>query len=195
MKIIIDTREKNTHALWLIKNWLERNGYSYEVRQLDFGDYSFEFNGKSYEKEIVIERKSGDKLIGGGFSELKENLFENKSKVSKRTAENRKKGIHLSDNKRISLELYKALISKSEFVLMLENVSCDDDINLCPVHGLMDKRKFIGNSQYVLILKNWLVLQNKLRFEAGLSQIKIFYSCNFAEDMINIFKNYMRNEI
>lgn len=55
MKIIIDTREKeNRH----IENELKKRGIEFGHRKLHFGDYSFEQNGKSYENEIVIERKA-----------------------------------------------------------------------------------------------------------------------------------------
>lgn len=59
--VIIDTREQDLHIL---KN-LEIRGIKCIRRKLDFGDYSFEIDGTSYEKEFVIERKGSlDELIG-----------------------------------------------------------------------------------------------------------------------------------
>jgi ERCC4-type nuclease len=59
--ILIDTREQDLH----IAKQLERLGIEYKRKKLNFGDYSFVANGKSYERQIVIERKGSiDELIG-----------------------------------------------------------------------------------------------------------------------------------
>jgi len=59
--ILIDTREQDLH----IAKQLEAYGIKYERKKLDFGDYSFVADGKSYERQIVIERKGSiDELIG-----------------------------------------------------------------------------------------------------------------------------------
>jgi len=57
----VDTREQDLHVL----RDLERNGVKCIRKKLDFGDYTFEADGKSYERQIVIERKGSlDELIG-----------------------------------------------------------------------------------------------------------------------------------
>jgi ERCC4-type nuclease len=59
--ILIDTREQDLH----IAKQLDIYGIKYERKKLDFGDYSFVADGKSYERQIVIERKGSiDELIG-----------------------------------------------------------------------------------------------------------------------------------
>ena len=60
--IICDTREQcNQH----IMQYLYASGIATEHRKLDFGDYSFSINGKSFERSCVIERKgSVDELFG-----------------------------------------------------------------------------------------------------------------------------------
>lgn len=67
--ILIDTREQvNDH----IVNELARLGVKYERRKLDFGDYSFVAAGKSYERELVIERKGSLNEIIGNFTKDKD---------------------------------------------------------------------------------------------------------------------------
>jgi ERCC4-type nuclease len=59
--IIIDTREQDLHIL----KKLEALNVPYIRQKLNYGDYSFEFNGESYENKIVIERKGSlDEIIG-----------------------------------------------------------------------------------------------------------------------------------
>lgn len=60
--VICDTREQcNQHII----QFLHANGIATESRKLDFGDYSFEIGGKSFERSCVVERKgSVDELFG-----------------------------------------------------------------------------------------------------------------------------------
>jgi ERCC4-type nuclease len=60
--ILVDTREKvNQHIL----TRLDELNISYRLKKLNYGDYSFERNGVSYENKIVIERKGSlDEIIG-----------------------------------------------------------------------------------------------------------------------------------
>lgn len=63
-EMIVDTREKKcAHII----DELERRELDYFRRALKFGDYSFILDDKSYETEIVIERK-------GSLTELAGNL-------------------------------------------------------------------------------------------------------------------------
>jgi ERCC4-type nuclease len=62
--LIIDTREKDKKQLKRIKSFCDRNKIDFVVKKLDFGDYSFEYEGVSYEKEFILERKKTfDELI------------------------------------------------------------------------------------------------------------------------------------
>lgn len=60
--VLIDTREKvNQH----ITNKLDTLKIPYKLKKLNYGDYSFEWNGIDYSNKIVIERKaSADEVIG-----------------------------------------------------------------------------------------------------------------------------------
>lgn len=66
--IIIDTREQDLHIL----RKLESMKIPYIRRKLNFGDYSFEINGVSYENKIVIERKGSLDEIIGNFTKGRE---------------------------------------------------------------------------------------------------------------------------
>lgn len=66
--IIIDTREQNLHIL----KKLESMNIQYVRRKLDYGDYSFEIGGISYEHKIVIERKGSLDEIIGNFTKGRE---------------------------------------------------------------------------------------------------------------------------
>ena len=62
VKVLCDTREQcNQHII----QYLHANGIATESRKLDFGDYSFEINGKCFERSCIVERKgSVDELFG-----------------------------------------------------------------------------------------------------------------------------------
>ena len=66
--IICDTREQDLHIL----RKLDSLNIPYKRKKLDFGDYSFEWNGKSYENEICIERKGSLDEIIGNFTKGRE---------------------------------------------------------------------------------------------------------------------------
>jgi ERCC4-type nuclease len=66
--IIVDTREQDLHIL----KQLETMNIQYVRRKLDYGDYSFEVDGKSYEHEICIERKGSLDEIIGNFTKGRE---------------------------------------------------------------------------------------------------------------------------
>ena len=66
--VLVDTREQDLHIL----RKLDSLNIPYRRQKLNFGDYSFEWNGKSYEKEIVIERKGSLDEIIGNFTKGRE---------------------------------------------------------------------------------------------------------------------------
>ena len=70
--ILVDTREQDLHIL----RKLDSLNIPYRRQKLNFGDYSFEWKGKSYENEIVIERK-------GSLTELCGNLGKGKARFEK----------------------------------------------------------------------------------------------------------------
>jgi ERCC4-type nuclease len=67
--VLVDTREqKNQHIL----KRLDELGISYRLQKLDYGDYSFEWNGIDYSDKIVIERKATFSEIIGNFTKGRE---------------------------------------------------------------------------------------------------------------------------
>jgi ERCC4-type nuclease len=72
VRVIIDTREKGHKHL--IKAFDEK-GIEYITRKLEFGDYSFEVDGKSYENKCIIERKQNLSELSGNICQRR-NQFE-----------------------------------------------------------------------------------------------------------------------
>jgi ERCC4-type nuclease len=79
MIILIDSREQQYKH---ITNKLEQLNIPYKIKKLDFGDYSFEVDGVSYEKKIVIERKASINEIITNFTKGRKR-FENEFKRAK----------------------------------------------------------------------------------------------------------------
>lgn len=65
MIILIDTREQ---CYKHITDRLEKLNIAYKFQKLDFGDYSFELDGVSFEKRICVERKGSLNEIIGNFT-------------------------------------------------------------------------------------------------------------------------------
>lgn len=71
--ILVDSREQKWSH---IKLYLKQNNIPYEIKNLDFGDYSFKISKmesldieeQSFEKEIAIERKNSLSEISGNFT-------------------------------------------------------------------------------------------------------------------------------
>ena len=95
--ILADTREQDLHIL----KKLDALHVPYRRQTLSYGDYSFELDGISYEKKIVIERK-------GSITELCGNFARGKSKQSKT---------------RFQKEFERAYSDRCKVVLMVENGS------------------------------------------------------------------------
>lgn len=77
--ILIDSREKvNQH----ITKELDRLGIAWKIQKLNYGDYSFEWNGIDYSDKIVIERKGSLDEIIGNFTKGRER-FQNEFKRAK----------------------------------------------------------------------------------------------------------------
>lgn len=113
IKVIVDSREQeNQHIL----NFFEENKIDYEIKKLDFGDYSFttkenDIIGKiNFEKFIAIERKNG-------LLEFSRNAFR--------------------DKERFERELQRK--EKACFTLLIENCEGFEDIT----KGYYRKRKSI----------------------------------------------------
>jgi ERCC4-type nuclease len=90
--IWIDTREQDLHIL----KKLDAVGIKYKRKKLDYGDYSFQVNGESFEKRIVVERK-------GSITELCGNFAKGKTRFQK--------------------EFERAFFDKCKVVLMVEDGS------------------------------------------------------------------------
>ena len=65
LTVICDSREQvNGHLV----EWFDRNKVPYLSRALESGDYSAMLDGKSFEDEVVIERKASLDEIAGNFT-------------------------------------------------------------------------------------------------------------------------------
>jgi len=69
MTIIVDVAEQ---SYLHITDYLDKQGIKWIRQNLDFGDYSFIIDGKSYEKKFSIERKSSLNEISGNYSNGRE---------------------------------------------------------------------------------------------------------------------------
>jgi hypothetical protein len=72
MTILIDSREHEGKITENIIRYLDRKEVRCIVRKLDFGDYSFEYNGESFEEKFVIERKASLEEISGNLTRGRE---------------------------------------------------------------------------------------------------------------------------
>jgi len=68
LKIIIDTREHAEVICRYIIPYFNRNGIEFVFEKLDFGDYSFIYNGVDYRDKFVIERKMSLVELAGNLS-------------------------------------------------------------------------------------------------------------------------------
>ena len=63
--ILIDSREKQFKH---ITDELDRLQIAWKIQKLSWGDYSFEIDGVSYEKRVVVERKGSLSELIGNFT-------------------------------------------------------------------------------------------------------------------------------
>lgn len=187
LKILIDTKEKKSnYRSQLVRIQFEKLGYEVIQTHIESADYSFELNGVDYRTKIAIERKSGNPLNGGGFEELKNNLFEFKKSTSSdpRTGY----GIRLSD------EFDRLCENKTEIYLLIENAINRDALKLCPVH-CTQKRAYHSNGEFESRLTDFLNGVNRKRKLYGLNPVKVVYcrNENTAKTIIEIFENYLKN--
>ncbi len=105
VNIIIDTREqKNEH----IVTALDKMGIMHESRKLDYGDYSFQIDGKDFSGICVVERKA--------------NVNEIYCNVS-------------ADRERIEKELDTASKNANQLTFLIENVQDWNDLKLFTLSG------------------------------------------------------------
>lgn len=69
MVILIDTREQQIKH---ITAYFDKKGIKYTRQKLDCGDYSFKVDERSYENEIVVERKNSLEELSGNFTTQRE---------------------------------------------------------------------------------------------------------------------------
>jgi ERCC4-type nuclease len=81
--IIVDTNEQVYDHITDIFN---KQGIKWIRQNLDYGDYSFIINGKSYEKEICIERKAHLEELSGNFGEGRERFEKEFGRANKDNA-------------------------------------------------------------------------------------------------------------
>lgn len=160
--IICDTREQcNQH----IMQYLYASGIATENRKLDFGDYSFSINGKSFERSCVIERKgSVDELYGN---------------------------ITTKNGERIKKELDAAAKNARHMELILEGVTSEQELKTFEIpepQMITQNRKVkrIGETVYYALRS----LRSGNR--CGL-QVSFVKKEDAAEKILEIFYYYYRN--
>lgn len=80
VNIIIDTREqKNAHIIAV----LDEIGIMHESKKLDYGDYSFQIDGKDFSGICVVERKANVNEIYGNVSSDRERIEKELDTASK----------------------------------------------------------------------------------------------------------------
>lgn len=80
VNIIIDTREqKNAHIVAV----LDEIGIMHESKKLDYGDYSFQIDGKDFSGICVVERKANVNEIYGNVSSDRERIEKELNTASK----------------------------------------------------------------------------------------------------------------
>ena len=116
VNIIIDTREqKNTH----IVTTLDEMGIMHESKKLDYGDYSFQIDGKDFSGICVVERKANVNEIYGNVS---------------------------SDRERIEKELDTASRNANQLTFLIENVQDWNALKSFSLSGKdMDKGRKVKN--------------------------------------------------
>ncbi len=160
--IICDTREQcNQH----IVQYLYSHGIATENRKLDYGDYSFEINGKSFERSCVIERKgSVDELYGN---------------------------ITTKNGERIKKELDAAAKNARHIELILEGVTSEQELKAFEIpepQMIAQNRKIkrIGETVYFALRS----LRSGNR--CGL-QVSLVKKEETAEKILEIFYYYYKN--
>ena len=156
----------------MLKKWFSDNGILWREQKLTAGDYSFEIMGKSFEKEIVIERKSGKKLHGGGWTELKGNICS-------------------KDKTRITSEFDKLCENRTIVFLLIENAKGFADILNAKSHA---KFFMISNDLFAFKFNKWLNEVNEKRFKTELQPVNVIY-CDAettGQIILRIFNNYLR---
>lgn len=132
MIIICDSREqKNSHIL----KRFDELGIRRIRRKLEFGDYSFMFDGMSYENRIVVERKNS-------ITEICGNLGKGKSRFQKEFEKARVQGCKLflmieDDRENIDAGKYRSRFNPGEVKSRL-NTWC---------HSFMIQLDFIEKTQ------------------------------------------------
>ena len=80
VSFIIDTREqKNKHIIDI----LDSLGIMHETRKLDYGDYSFQIEGKDFSRSCVVERKASIDELYGNFTGDRERIEKEFDTISK----------------------------------------------------------------------------------------------------------------
>lgn len=130
--VLIDTREqKNTH----IKRAFQAMGVPFEVRKLDYGDYSFTAQGRDFSLLCVVERKADPEEFYGNITK---------------------------DRERIEKEFRAASSIANQFVLLIENITNEKtlknyiipDEEFYAASGIHRKVQAIGEHCYSTI-KSW----------------------------------------
>jgi len=167
MIIIIDSREQKINH---ILNYFYEVGQEYEVKKLDFGDYSI----RGFESNFAIERKNGSINFGGGWQELKGNICTKKGRVN------------------FINEFDRALNAGAEMILLVENTVSIDSILVMKTS--ITALNYIPTVVYHSMFINFLKEQNSKRTAAGLNKIQLAFSDNLntGKLIIEMCEKYLK---
>ena len=159
--VICDTREQcNQHII----QFLHANGIATESRKLDFGDYSFEVGGKSFERSCVVERKGSVDELFGNF---------------------------IRDQERILKELETAAKNAQHMELILEGVTSEEELK---AFEIPEKQMIAQNRKVKRIGETVYFALRSLRSgnRCGL-QVSFVRKEDTAKKLLEIFYYYYRN--
>lgn len=159
--VICDTREQcNQHII----QFLHANGIATESRKLDFGDYSFEVGGKSFERSCVVERKGSVDELFGNF---------------------------IRDQERILKELETAAKNAQHMELILEGVTSEAELK---AYEIPEKQIISQNRKVKRIGETVYFALRSLRSgnRCGL-QVSFVKKEDTAKKLLEIFYYYYRN--
>lgn len=161
VKVLCDTREQcNQHII----QFFHANGIATESRKLDFGDYSFEVGGKSFERSCVVERKGSVDELFGNF---------------------------IRDQERILKELETAAKNARHMELILEGVTSEAELK---AYEIPEKQMISQNRKVKRIGETVYFALRSLRSgnRCGL-QVSFVKKEDTAKKLLEIFYYYYRN--
>lgn len=180
MKILVDSREqRNGHILQVFSE----KEIQFKVKGLKFGDYSFEVDGRTYENEIILEKKNSLSELAGSFT---------------------------SGRRRFKAEFERAKASGAKIILLIEDEKARDKLTLRKQYDKYIKKIFneftwIENTEFPELTLEKALNKTWKSFFTGASMVESLRSwidkyeievvlCDrkrSGEEIVNIFQKYI----